>query len=117
MTYRLCVKTEEERFIDDADTKLFKALKKYAIGVPITVVGTKKDNILNRFRGEVEPMLDEEHYSDREAKKKELEARVQEMFLERQNTFAEGWRGIQQSRIVYTAESKRAFINIWAENY
>lgn len=33
--------------------------------------------------------------------------------VERQNTFAEEWRGIQQSRIVYTAESKTAFINIW----
>lgn len=65
MTNRLCGKTEEERFIDDADTKLFKAHNKYAIGVRITAVGTMKDNILNRFKGEVESMFDEEHCSDR----------------------------------------------------
>lgn len=116
MIYRLCVKTDEERFIDDADTKLFNALNKHAIGVPIIVVGTMKDNILNRFRGEVEVMLDEELNTDIEAKKTELEARVKEKFTARKDTFAQGWREIEQSGIVYTAKGKTALFNVLANN-
>ena len=117
MTYRLCVKTDEERFIDDADAMLFRAVKRYAFGVPVIVVGTMKDHILNRFRGEVGPMLEEEHYSDREAKKKELEVGVQGKFVERQAAFAEGWQGINPSRLEYTAKGKTGIFNILAQTF
>ena len=114
MICRLCVETDDQRFIDDADTMLFNMLKKNAIEVPIVVVGTKKDKFLSQLRGEVEPMLDKE--LDGEARKKELEVRVQEKFVERQNTFAEGWQNIERSRIVYTAKSKTALFCVLAKN-
>lgn len=74
-----------------------------------------KDKILNRFRGQVGPMLDEELYADREAMKKELGARVQETFVDRPNVFKEGLRGHQQSRIVYIDRSKSACFSIYSQ--
>ena len=58
---------DEDRIIDEADTILFNALKKYASEVPMIVIGTKKDTFMYQCKGRVREFFDVSIYADREA--------------------------------------------------
>ena len=107
------MKTDEERSIANARV-LLQALRKYATGAPIIVVGTMKDKFLNRLRGEMDGTIREESKSDTELRRIEFQAAVRRKFEGRQTTFAERLPGV---RIEYTAKGQTKQSNIFADTF